>query len=78
MPSMVFRRRREKNKVVSICFSFWSCSAGLQAIEALQLFESLAINLLRRRLALIAELRWGILFKRPLSVAMAVAAPGSG
>ena len=50
---------------------------GLQAVEALQVFHSLAIDLLRRCFPLIAELCRGILFKWPLGVAMAVSSPRS-
>src|SRR5207253_7899705 len=48
-----------------------------QAMEALQVLQPLAVDLLRRRFALIAELRRGILFKRHLGVAIAVSSPGS-
>src|ERR1700720_671225 len=50
---------------------------SLQAVKTFQFFQPLAIDLLWRRFALIAELRRGVLFKRPLGVAIAVSSPGS-
>ena len=48
---------------------------SLQAVKASQVFQPLAIDLLWRRFALIAEFRWSIVFKWPLEVAIAVSSP---
>ena len=67
------RKKQSRFDLLQFLVSF----RRLQAVEAVQVFQSLAIDLLWRRFALIAEFRRGILFKRPLGVAIAVSSPGS-